>query len=225
MKRVLAALFTLSSLMIHAHEELGYSINIDLDAVKDDQLNISVHPPASSDDFIEYHMAKVVPGTYDESNFGSFVNRLKAYDTNGTELTVERLDTNRWKIQNGGKLKKINYWVHDTFDRFGDYGDEIEDFIFEPNGTNFDKYRNAFLINTFGVVGYVNGMKDKPYQLRIKHSPKVYGASALDRTTVSDTVDIFMAEDFSFLADGPIMYTVPDTVTREIANAKVMVSS
>ena len=225
MKRVLAVLFTLSVLMTHAHERSGYSISIDLGSVKDDQLNVSVVPPVSNDDFVEYHMAKVVPGTYDESNFGTFVNRLKAYDIDGAELSVERLDTNRWKIQNGGRLNKINYWVHDTFDRFGNYGEDMEDFIFEPNGTNFDKFRNAYLINTFGVVGYVNGMKDKPYELKISHSPRIYGASALDRTSLSDTVDIFKADDFNFLADGPIMYTVPDTVTREIANAKVMVSS
>ncbi|XOV94357.1 MAG: peptidase M61 [Bacteroidota bacterium] len=225
MIRALSALFFLISFTSFGNSLSEYQVNIDLSSLKDDQLNVSVRTPSSEEDYVEYQMAKIVPGTYEESDFGSFVNRLKAYDSIGTELDVERISENRWKIQNGGRLNEINYWVHDTFDRFGDYGDDVEDYIFEPNGTNFDRYTNSYVINTFGVVGYLEGMKNLPYQLQIKHSPKIYGASALEKDYSGDTLDIFKAADFNFLADGPIMYTLPDTVSRQIANAKVTVSS
>ncbi|CAN0237972.1 unnamed protein product, partial [Chrysoparadoxa australica] len=169
MTKFLIALLTFSCFATHANERMSYNVNIDLASIKDDQIKIIVKPPKSENDYVEYHMAKIVPGTYSESNFGSFVNRFKAYDVSGSELSVERLSTNKWKIQNGGKLDQINYWVHDTYDRFDEYGKNVDDIIFEPNGTNFDKVHNAYIINTFGVVGYIDGMKEQPYELSIKH--------------------------------------------------------
>ncbi len=225
MIRLFITLLTLISFTSYAVEKKSYLVKIDLNAEKDDQLYVTMNPPASDEDFVEYHMAKIVPGTYSESNFGSFVNRFKAYDLNGTELSVERISTNKWKIQNGGKLHQINYWVHDTFDQFGEYGDNTDEIIFEPNGTNFDNIQNTYVINTYGVVGYIDGMQDQPYEVSISHSPKLYGATALNRLSKTDSVDVFQANDFNFLADGPIMYTKPDTISRKIANATVMVSA
>ncbi len=225
MIRVLTFFLFFGSFFAFAQEEKVYEVRIDLGSIRDDQLNVTILLPRSQEKFSEYHMAKIVPGTYDESDFGSFVNRLKAFDENDIELKVEKIDTNRWKIENEGRLYKINYWVHDTFDRFGEYGKDVDDFIFEPGGTNFDKYRKSYILNTFGLIGYVAGQKDHPYRLEIKHAPSIYGASALERVRASDTLDVFQSENFNFLADGPIMYTIPDTVTRKIANAEVMVAS
>ncbi|MEP1892939.1 MAG: peptidase M61, partial [Cyclobacteriaceae bacterium] len=58
----------------------------------------------------------------------------------------------------------------------------------------------------------------------VKHPETLYGSSALLKQAISTTEDVFSAEDFNFLADGPIMYCAPDTVTKKIANAEVLVS-
>lgn len=198
-----------------------YKVEIDLTAAANDQVPVTIYPPASDSAIVEYHMAKVVPGTYSISDFGRFVSGLTALDKEGNALEVEALSTNRWKIANGGKLHKITYLVEDTWDSFEGYGDNI---VFEPGGTNIDKDRQAFVMNTFGFIGYLDGMKFFPYEVSVTHSEGIYGATALRRETVSTTQDLFFAEDFNFLADGPIMYSEPDTISRQIANAQVLVS-
>ena len=208
-------------LMNTSFSQEKYQVNIDLAATADDKVPVEVYIPQSDSEFVEYHMAKVVPGTYSISDFGRFVSEFKAYDSAGHELTTENISTNKWKIANSGKLAKISYLVDDTWDEFEGYGDNI---IFEPGGTNINKEENAFVLNTFGFIGYIDGQKFVPYEVAIKHSENTYGATALKKEAISSTEDVFYADDFNYLADGPIMYSVPDTVTRKIANAEIIVS-
>ena len=46
----------------------------------------------------------------------------------------------------------------------------------------------------------------------------------MKRAASEKTSDTFTAENFNFLADAPIMYSVPDTVTKKIAGADILVS-
>lgn len=198
-----------------------YKVEINLTTTTNDQLPVTVYPPPSDSAFVEYHMAKIVPGTYSISDFGRFVSDFTALSAAGDTLNVEQLSTNRWKIENAGKLHKITYQAHDTWDMFEGYGDNI---VFEPGGSNINAEEMVFVLNTFGFVGYLKDMKFNPYVVNITHDEQTFGATALKKKVVSPTEDRFFAEDFNFLADGPIMYSVPDTVTRQIANAEIIVS-
>ncbi|MBR06761.1 MAG: peptidase M61 [Rickettsiales bacterium] len=198
-----------------------YQVKIDLTAAANDQVPVEVIIPQSDDELVEYHMAKVVPGTYSISDFGRFVSDFKAFDKDGNELPYENVSTNKWQIENGGKLHKITYLIDDTWDLFSNYGDNI---IFEPGGTNINRKENVFVINTFGFIGYIDGQKFVPYELTIEHKESTFGATALKKETISKTTDSYFADDFNYLADGPIMYSVPDTITRKIANAEIIVS-
>ncbi|MFT6867240.1 MAG: putative metalloprotease with PDZ domain [Cyclobacteriaceae bacterium] len=200
-----------------------YTIEIDLTAIENDQIPVTVFPPASSEEFVEYQLPKIVPGTYSISDFGRFVTDFAALDTNGDSLEVENLSTNRWKIANGGKLNKITYKMHDSRDAFENYNGQSENIVFEPGGTDFQK-DELFVLNTFGVIGYLKGMTFKPYEVTIIHGASLFGSSALEKRMTSTTKDVFTADDYNFLADGPILYCAPDTVTKQIANAKVLVS-
>ncbi len=198
-----------------------YKVKIDLRSTANDQVPVEVLVPPSSQEMVEYHMAKVVPGTYSISDFGRFISDFKAYDIDGNELSTEKVSTNRWKIANANKLVKLTYLIDDTWDEFEGYGDNI---IFEPGGTNINEEQNTYILNTFGFIGYLDGQKFVPYEVTIDHEASTFGATALKKKTVDQTKDIYYAEDFNFLADGPIMYCVPDTVTRKIANAEIIVS-
>lgn len=219
MNRLFAALaFGLATV---AYGQPKYKVEIDLTATQNDQIPVVIYPPAPASDTVEYHMVKIVPGTYDISDFGRFVTDFFVQSTAGDSLQVIRLDTNRWQILTGGKPYRISYQVHDSFDQFEGYE---EPFIFEPGGTNIESERSVFVINTFGFVGYINGQKFSPYEVTVIHPETLYGATALLRQYASATQDVFIAEDFNFLADGPIMYSVPDTITQQIANARVLVA-
>jgi len=220
MKKIIIGAFLLLSLNSFAQGN-KYKVEIDLTATSDDQVPVTIYPPVSDSAFVEYHMAKIVPGTYSISDFGRFVADLKAVDAEGNALDVEQLSTNRWKIANGGKLHKITYNVNDTWDKFDGYDSNI---VFEPGGTNINAEENAFVMNTFGFIGYVSGQQFLPYELTIKHQENTFGATALKKEAISTTEDLYTAQDFNFLADGPIMYCVPDTISKQIANAKILIS-
>lgn len=200
-----------------------YLVTIDLSQAKGDQVPVTIELPKISEDYVEYHMAKVVPGTYSISDFGRFVTDFRAFDKKGNELTVDPMGTARniYGISDAKKLRKITYWVHDTFDEAPGYNDNV---VFEPGGSNIEAERDVFVMNTFGFVGYIDGMKFNPYEVTIKHKENIYGATSLNRKSASADTDVFVAKNFNFLADAPIMYCEPDTVTKEIAGAKIIVS-
>lgn len=220
MKKTLFTLFVAIATITQAQEE-GYSINIDLNQVSNDRLPVEIIVPSINEETIEYHMPKVVPGTYSISDFGRFVDEFKALDAEGNELETENISTNKWVIKDASNLKKISYWVEDSFDDFKGYGSNR---LFEPGGMSIEEENGVFVINTFGFVGYVDGYKFKPFELTIIHDEEIEGATSLKKINSTETSDTYSAENYNFLADAPIMYCKPDIVTKEIAGAEILVS-
>ena len=114
-------------------------------------------------------------------------------------------------------MRKISYWVEDTYDS------KKNNFVFEPAGSNIEEGKN-FIINTYAFIGYLNKYKNLPYNVNIKHLPALYGSTALPKTIDSDSVDIFTSKNYFDLADGPIMYCIPDTTTFKMGGAEILVS-
>ncbi|MFT7197265.1 MAG: putative metalloprotease with PDZ domain [Marinoscillum sp.] len=221
MKKVFLSIITLSTLLYGFAQSEKYEVSIDLTASADDKLPVVIKTPEVSLDTVEYHMPKIVPGTYSISDFGRFVSEFKASDAEGNELPFEKISTNKWRIISKGQLKEISYLVDDTWESFEGYEDNV---VFEPGGTNINADQQTFIINTFGFIGYIDGLKALPFELKVNHSEEIFGATALRKKALSTTQDVFYASDYNFLADGPILYSVPDTVTRVIAGAEILVS-
>lgn len=194
-----------------------YTISIDLNNVVDDKVFVSCSVPSVDQDQIEFRIPKIVPGTYSIYDFGRFFTDFKAFDADGNELETERLTDNRILIKGSQNLVSVSYWIEDTFDS------DKDNFIFEPAGTNIEEGIN-FVINTFGFAGYLQGMKDMVYELHIDYPNGMYGASALDKVSTSDSTDVFLAPNYFDLADGPIMYAAPDTTTFEIGGAEILIA-
>ncbi|MFY0608642.1 MAG: PDZ domain-containing protein [Cyclobacteriaceae bacterium] len=219
---LLLILVTISTLCIG--QERKYLVEIDLNMAQDDKLPVVIYPPKTDAEYVEYHMPKIVPGTYSISDFGRFVSDFKAFDMDGNELEIDRTSTNIWSIANEGELHRITYWVDDTWDATENYKSKKDNIVFEPGGTGINAEDSLFMINTFGFIGYLNNHKFLPYELSIKHTQELFGATALKKEVKSPELDVFYADDYNFLADGPIMYSIPDTTTRQIANAEIIVS-
>ncbi|MEJ8801619.1 M61 family metallopeptidase [Pontibacter sp. H249] len=195
-----------------------YNFTIDLTQVKDDKVQVTLQAPQLKESTIVYNMPKIVPGTYSVSDFGRFVTDFKALDRNGNPLAVEQLDTNRWRISNANRLAKITYWVDDTFD-----ADVKENTVFEPGGTNIEADKN-FLLNTFGFVGYFDGMKQMPFELNVTKPQGFYGSTPLIATSSTATKDTYQVPNYVELADSPLMYNRPDTTVLKIGKTDVLVS-
>lgn len=190
---------------------------LDLTNIKDDMVMVEMTAPKFSSNEAVFRMPKMVPGTYAIYDFGRFIKDLKAYDKKDNELDVEREDINSWKITDAKKLKKITYWVEDTFD-----SKDTGKFIFEPAGTNISK--DNFVINTHGFFGYFDDMRDNQYIIDIIKPQGFYGSTPLVADFSDETRDEYKVNSYFTLVDSPMMYNIPDTTVINVGGADVLIS-
>jgi hypothetical protein len=130
--------------------------SIDLTKVTEDKAPVTINPGRFTTETVTYRLPKVVQGTYSVSDFGKYIDDLKAYDYSGNELTVEKADTNTWTISNATQLDYITYYVNDTFDveTSGGIGGDTP---FSPAGTNIED--DNYVLNLHGFIGYFDSLK------------------------------------------------------------------
>lgn len=196
--------------------------NLDLVNVENDQVKVVVNPGKFSTESTIFYIPKTVPGTYEVNNYGQFAENVKAYDYDGNEMTVTKLNENAWQIGNATELDKITYLVNDSFDIEG------EGTVFSPAGTNFSAGEN-FVLNLHGIVGYFENRTEKPYKLVITHPENLLGSSSLtevpsQENTSATGKDVFLVDRYFQVTDHPIMYAEPDTVVFELKGMEVILS-
>ena len=237
-QRVVQAMFLLfGCLMVtNLQAQKEYVYEVDLTNVVADMIKVELTTPKIKQSEIIFYMPKVIPGTYKIADYGRFVHKFKALDKKGQTLKTEKLDNNSWKINDSKKLRKITYWVEDTFDT-----KLVENSVFEPAGTNIEKGEN-FVLNASGVFGYFKGKKNMRFDLNITRNTEMYGATGLisngvhinlnrinseNIKEISETqIDLFSTENYNDLVDSPIMYTKDiDTTFIKIANTDILISS
>ncbi|MDB5232270.1 MAG: peptidase domain protein [Chitinophagaceae bacterium] len=215
MKYFLSCLFITVAISLHA--QTGYHYSIDLNQVKNDQLEVNLVTPKISGKIINYRFAKIIPGTYRNSNFGLFISELKAYDNKGNLLSVNQVDTNTWAISNANRLYRISYLVEDTWDSQKKHG------VYTMGGTNIEEGKN-FVINTPGFFGYFDGLRNVPFEVAYKKPENFYASTSLTPFTTTSSADLFRFNSLDELYDTPIMYNVPDTTTLKIGGADILIS-
>ncbi len=198
--------------------------SIDLLDIKNDKVKVEIKPEYFNTDTISYYIPKIVPGTYQNNNYGKYIEDFKAFDKEGNPLYVQKYGDNRWKINNVKQLKRITYWVNDTFDS------ENTHEIFSPTGTNISKDKN-FILNLYAFVGYFDGMKENKYKLFIKHPKNLEASTSIDEIipensgeNINYDVDFFVFKRYADVADSPIMYSDPDRVTFTINGIEILLS-
>ncbi len=200
-----------------------FIVTIDLVNVKDDMVKVEIGVNHIDADSISYFLPKIVPGTYQNNNFGEYIENFKALDYQGNALPVQKLGENQWKINNVKQLQKITYWVNDTFDI------ESTHEVFSPTGSNILKDKN-FILNLHTFVGYFFGMKENTYKLFIKHPTSLSASTSLEETlpTNSNTAiydtDLFIFKRYAEVVDNPIMYSIADTEIFTIKDMEILLS-
>lgn len=220
----LAGLGLLSALTASAQTSTSagaYRISVGTQsAASSDQLRIVVNTPPVREDQVTYVMPSVIPGSYSRKDYGRFVQDFTAYDDKGKKLKVKREGQNQFVIDKARKLSRLEYAVDDSWDAKMD-----DSYIFQPGGTNFDtdaRHPN-FVLNHYGLYGYLEGYKMLPYEVKVQHPAELYAATGLParRTATEDT---FTADSYVTLSDGPILYGRPDTVSMAVGGARIGVA-
>jgi predicted metalloprotease with PDZ domain len=194
-----------------------YQFHINLNEVENDKLYVHLQTPEINSDKIIYNIPKMIPGAYTIDDYGRYISEFRACNKKGEELNVTRIDLNRWEIDKAKDLVEITYWVDDTWDA------DVENFIFEPCGTNIEEGEN-FVLNNHGFFGYFDGMKNNGYEISITRPENFYGSTGLsDRESIGN-VDKFHTRNYMDLVDSPIMYNVPDTAMFKVGETDILVS-
>ena len=199
-------------------QDKDYHYWLDLTAISNDQATVTLVTPVVSEESIILYFPKVIPGTYRIADFGRFISSVKAYAKDGSELPVEKIEVNGWKISNATSLYKITYTLDDTFDAI-----ITENPIYKMGGTNIEEGK-AYLVNTHGFFGYLDNMKDTEFIVEIVHPAGFYGTTGTIPSDNEEGKDIFITESYNRLVDSPILYTRPDTTVIEVGGAEVIVS-
>ena len=199
---IIAFLGSCSTSKVAQNIKTTIEIDIDLNTVVDDKVQVVVNPQKINEEIAVYHIPAIVPGTYAISNYGKFVSDFKAFDYEGNEMSIQKLDENSWQINNAKKMDKVSYWIDDTFDS------ELKHGIYVMAGTNIEEGKN-FLLNLPGFVGYFKGKKELPYQITIAHPTDLYETTSLinkNTTKTDNSKDVFVASRYDEISDNPIMY-------------------
>ena len=96
-----------------------YQYKVNLKKFTDDELKVDLIAPKINKAEIVFHLAKIVPGTYINSDFGKFIHDLKTFNKEGKQLAVILLpDSNSWKIKNANRNRcKYRRAIHNRCTR------------------------------------------------------------------------------------------------------------
>lgn len=201
--------------------------SIDLTQVTDDKAPVTINPGRFTTETVTYRLPKVVQGTYSVSNFGKYIDDLKAYDYSGNELSVEKVDTNTWNISNATQLDYITYYVNDTFDveTSGGIGGDTP---FSPAGTNIEE--DNYVLNLHGFIGYFDSLKNAQYKLDVTAPADFKRTSAIqeiDSKTSADGKSVttsYFAPRYFDITDNPMFYGNLDVEEFQVGDIKIVLS-
>ncbi|MBV1924321.1 MAG: peptidase M61 [Flavobacteriaceae bacterium] len=234
MKKLLASVFTIALLVScstpkNTTNDLAVSnpieTELNLTNVVDDKVPVLINPGRFAQETVTYHLPKVVQGTYAVSDFGSFIDDIKAIDYNGNELSISKVDTNTWTIQNATQLDKITYWVNDTFDI---EKANTQPTPFSPSGTNI--HPENYVLNLHGFIGYFDSLKNNQYKLEVKAPKDMVKVSALQNVGSKTSEDgktittSYFAPRYFDITDNPMMYGNFEVEEFEVENIKIVLS-
>ena len=184
---------------------------IDLTDSNSDRIDITLKGMDFAKNEVEYRFPSIIPGYYQKIDFGQFVDRFFAFDSNGNKLNVVQKDVNTFLIQNAESLDKITYRVKEAWN---------DKDIFKIGSTRFDE-SSHFLLNPWAFIGYFEGNQDLPIETIFKKNVNHFGATSLKMNINNDSIQSFVAEDYDSFIDCPILFSEPDTCSLQLTDIKL----
>lgn len=201
--------------------------SLDLTKVNKDRIPVVINPGRFTEETVTYRLPRVVQGTYSVSDFGKYVDNIKAYDYKGNEIPVSKVDTNSWNISNATNLDYLTYYVNDTFDIETEGGIGGEE-PFSPAGTNIES--DNYFLNLHGFVGYFDSLKNSQYKVDIAAPSDFKRSSALQEVgsvTSNDGKSVttsYYAPRYFDVTDNPLMYGKLDVEEFQAGDIKIVLS-
>jgi len=188
---------------------LTYQVDVGDRADDRFRVRLSVDGLPAESDVLQF--AATAPGTYQVMDVGRFVEGLRATGADGREIAVERVSTNQWRISAPADVREIAYSIAETWDT------PVEEHpVYPMAGTSIET--DHVLFNAHAVLAFPTGMQDAPIRLDFRVPDGWTVGTALGK----DAEGRYVAEDYDFLVDSPILTGDSLTVaTTDVGGAPV----
>jgi predicted metalloprotease with PDZ domain len=190
----------------------SFYYEINLRDGSDDTFKVRMFVDDLTVDNAVFQFPATVPGTYDIFDIGRFVLNFKAFSEDHQELAVIRSSINQWTLSDPENTRIIEYEVKETFDT------PVSELpIYHMAGTSIEKGHT--LLNTFDVLGYPTGRKDRDFYLSIDYPSNWTVGTSLPK----DNNGFYFATDYDKLVDNPLLLGFITTASSTVAGAQVNV--
>ncbi len=197
-------LFSVSNAIFSQDQVVNVSVNLN----KQDQgtLHITVSAPQGflTNDLL---FPKVIPGTYEIGNYGQYISSPRLMLEQGNTLKALRIG-NMIKIRSG-HVKSIRYSCRQSMPADGQVA---------PEQTIFRD--SLFLLNWNSMVGYFQRMNPS-YRITVTKPSYLYGETAMKKTVLNDTTDVYYAGSYTELIHSPVLYSLPDTCSFSTGDSNI----
>ena len=190
---------------------------VDLTEINQDKLEVSLEVPKLRMDTLIYSFPAIIPGHYNQVNYGRFIDSLSAFDKAGRMMEVELQNTNQWLIPDASKLNRITYFVNDTEDA------DVEALVYPWAATNFRK-DELFILNNGGLFGYFEGMEDLSYLVQMHIPEMLHPSSSLAMNKLENSWVDLTSPGYFDLIDCPVILAKADTASFYLDQTKVTIS-
>ena len=183
---------------------------IDLNPRAGDRLRASLSVDGLAPGNAVLQFASTAPGTYQIMDIGRFVDSLRAVDASGTEIPVERLATNQWRVSDPDRVRQVTWTVADTWDAVVQ-----ENPVYPMAGTSVED--DHVLFNAHAVLPFPTGLQGAPVELTLIVPDGWTVGTALEKGPDGD----YVAEDYDFLVDSPILAGSLTVATTEVTGVPI----
>jgi len=194
-----------------------YEYHVNLSDIQKNRYRVQLHCESFAQDTLVYHFPWIIPGTYQEANYGKYIHDLRAYDMSGSHLPVRKQGKNTFIITPANQIGKIEYWVSATWD-----SRKLRT-IWPMAGTGIIPDR-VFAINAGGVFGYFHGLESAAVDVKFDYPPQLYPMTVLDVHNQDPGSVQISSADYHELVDSPILFASPDTASFMIHGTDVLVA-
>jgi predicted metalloprotease with PDZ domain len=191
-------------------------VNVDIASVsrEKDRVRITVLPPPMKSTKIYYVLPAYLNDIGKPVDALQFVHDFFALDDRGMPLKVKKAGKNKVliRLEKGRVLRKIEYWVDDSWDSTGvrDYHTDKYNHVPNAAGTTFDT-ESGFLLNPAFMIGYFDGAMNIPYRLTVFHNDDDLPFSAMELTESVKGRDVYFSPTYNDLVESPLYYGKADT--------------
>ena len=191
-----------------APRTLSYAV--DLNDRADDLFHVRMFVSGLGPDNAILQFASTAPGTYQVMNIGRYVNELHAFASDGTEVPVEQVSTNQWRLEDPAAVSQIRYSIAETWDTPVD-----EHPVYPMAGTSIED--DHVLINAHAVFPFPSGMQDAPIELRLEYPVEWEIGTPLD----AKADGTYLADDYDHFVDSPILLGRLSYASTEVTGVPV----